>query len=229
MDNDLVLKHENLVENPTPRVPICLCLDVSGFSEENYIQELNSGLRLFYNTIKKDELASNSIEICIVTFGGTEAGYETDFANLHLKPDPPLLSEYGMDSIGEAVNRSLDLLEKRKDEYKKSGVDFYQPWLVLMARRQSNDNDEEYCRAISRTMKLVNTKKLTVFPIAIGQEIDTKVLVQFSPKRSPLHLQGFKFKEFFQWLCQSVFKIYHPSTGESIRLDVEGIQGWGEL
>lgn len=116
MDNDLLLKHENLIENPSPRVPICLCLDVSGFSEENYIQELNSGLRLFYNTIKKDELASNSIEICIVTFGGTEASCETDFSNLRLRPDPPLLSEYGMDSIGKAVNRSLDLLENRKDE-----------------------------------------------------------------------------------------------------------------
>lgn len=229
MDNDLILKHENLVENPTPRVPICLCLDVSGFSEKNYIQEFNSGLRLFYNTIKKDELASNSIEICIVTFGGTEATDETDFANLQLQPDPPLLSEYGMDSIGEAVNRSLDLLEKRKDEYKKSGVDFYQPWLVLMARQQSNDNGEEYCRAVSRTKELVNTKKLTVFPIAIGQEIDTTVLAQFSPKRSPLHLQGLKFKDFFQWLSQSVFKIYQPNIGEIIKLDVEGIQGWGEL
>lgn len=198
MDNDLILKHENLVENPTPRVPICFCLDVSVFSEENYIQELNSGLRLFYNTIKKDELASNSIEICIVTFGGTEVVCETDFASLALRPEPPVLFEYGMASIGEAVNRSLDLLEKRKDEYKKSGVDFYQPWLVLVTKQQSNYNGEEYCRAVCRTVKLVNTKKLTVFPIAIGPEIDTKVLAQFSPKRFPLHLQGLKFKDFFQ-------------------------------
>lgn len=197
MDNDLLLKHENLVGNPTPRVPLCLCLDVSGFSEENYIQELNSGLRLFYNTIKKDELASNSIEICIVTFGGSEAECETDFDSLQLRPVPPLLSEYGMASIGEAVNRSLDLLEKRKAEYKKSGVDFYQPWLVLMARRQSNDNGEEYFRAVSRAVELVNTKKLTVFPIAIGQETDMTVLAQFSPKRSPLHLQGLNLKAFF--------------------------------
>lgn len=60
MDNDLHLKHENLVGNHIPRVPICLCLDVSGFMEEDYIEELNSGLRFFYKTLSTDEIASNS-------------------------------------------------------------------------------------------------------------------------------------------------------------------------
>lgn len=134
-----------------------------------------------------------------------------------------------MASIGEAVNRSLDLLEKRKDEYKKSGVDFYQPWLVLVTEQQSNYHGEEYCRAVCRTAELVNANKLTVFPIIIGRKLNLNALSQFSPKRSPLHLQGLKFKAFFQWLSQSVFKIYQPNSGKSIKLDVEGIQGWGEL
>ena len=30
MDNNLLVRIEDLVNNPTPRVPICLCLDTSG-------------------------------------------------------------------------------------------------------------------------------------------------------------------------------------------------------
>ena len=30
MDNNMLLRVEDLVNNPTPRVPICLCLDTSG-------------------------------------------------------------------------------------------------------------------------------------------------------------------------------------------------------
>ena len=30
MDNNMLLRVQDLVENPTPRVPICLCLDTSG-------------------------------------------------------------------------------------------------------------------------------------------------------------------------------------------------------
>ena len=30
MDNNMLLRVQDLVENPTARVPICLCLDTSG-------------------------------------------------------------------------------------------------------------------------------------------------------------------------------------------------------
>lgn len=32
--------------------------------------------------------------------------------------------------MGEGVNLALGLLEKRKQEYKDKGVDYYRPWLI---------------------------------------------------------------------------------------------------
>ena len=55
------------------------------------------------------------------------------------------------------------------------------------------------------------------------------VLARFSPKRPPLRLQGLKFKEFFAWLSQSVSRTSQSTPGESVKLDVDGIKGWGEL
>lgn len=229
MDNNLLVRLEDLVNNPTARVPVCLCLDTSGSMDGQPINELNEGVRLFYEAIKEDETALYSAEISIVTFGGNNAECIADFASLELQPNVPKLLASGMTPMGEAVNMALDLLERRKDEYKDRGVDYYQPWLVLMTDGEPNGDKSELSRAINRTVELVNQKKLTVFPIGIGAYADMNVLGQFSPKRPPLKLQGLKFREFFAWLSKSVSKTSQSTPGESVKLDVEGIKGWGEL
>ncbi len=228
MDNNLLVRLEDLVNNPTARVPVCLCLDTSGSMGGIPIDELNEGVRLFYEAIREDETALYSAEVSIVTFGGY-AQCIVDFASLEVQPDAPTLTANGMTPMGEAVNMGLDLLEQRKDEYKDRGVDYYQPWLVLMTDGAPNGDSAELSRAINRTVDLVNQKKLTVFPIGIGSDADMDVLAQFSPKRPPLKLQGLKFREFFAWLSKSVSKTSQSTPGESVKLDVDGIKGWGEL
>lgn len=228
MKDNLLLRLEDLVNNPTARVPVCLCLDTSGSMEGQPIEELNEGVHLFYEAIKEDETALYSAEISIVTFGGN-AECIKDFSSLEIQPEAPKLSAYGMTPMGEAVNMALDLLEKRKEEYKDKGVDYYQPWLVLMTDGEPNGDAEELSKAINRTANLVKQKKLTVFPIGIGKDADMEVLAKFSPERSPLKLQGLKFKEFFAWLSKSVSKTSQSTPGETIKLDIEGIKGWGDL
>ena len=228
MDNNLLVRLEDLVNNPTARVPVCLCLDTSGSMFGMPIDELNEGVRLFYEAIREDETALYSAEVSVVTFGGN-AQCIADFASLEVQPNAPTLTADGMTPMGEAVNMGLDLLEQRKDEYKDRGVDYYQPWLVLMTDGAPNGDSAELSRAINRTVDLVNQKKLTVFPIGIGSDADMNVLAQFSPKRPPLKLQGLKFREFFAWLSKSVSKTSQSTPGESVKLDVEGIKGWGEL
>lgn len=224
-----ILRREDLVNNPTARVPVCLCLDTSGSMDGLPIEELNHGVRLFYDAIKDDEVASYSAEIAIVTFGANGVECHTDFASLHLQPDPPKLTANGLTPMGEAVNLALDMLEKRKDEYKDAGVDYFQPWLVLMTDGGPNGSPAELTRAVDRTAELINERKLTVFPIGIGSGADMRVLAQFSPKRDPLRLQGLKFKEFFRWLSKSVSSTSQSIPGETVKLDVAGISGWGEL
>ena len=70
MDNNLLVRLEDLVNNPTARVPVCLCLDTSGSMGGMPIDELNEGVRLFYEAIREDETALYSAEVSIVTFGG---------------------------------------------------------------------------------------------------------------------------------------------------------------
>lgn len=254
MDRNLLLRLEDLVNNPTARVPVCLCLDTSGsmgavegeciptgetvFEDgqlwnivtggTSRIDELNAGIQLFYDAIGEDEIAMYAAEICIVTFDD-EARCVADFANIERQTDIPELTAQGMTAMGEGVNLALDLLEQRKAEYQDKGVDYYQPWLVLMTDGQPNSNPEELERAIDRTVSLVNQKKLTVFPIGIGADADMETLQRFSPARTPLRLKELRFKELFTWLSQSIATTSRSNPGEKIPLNLEGIKGWAEL
>lgn len=254
--NENLLRLEDLVNNPTPRVPVCLCLDTSGsmgrviggevietgkseFSDGKMwniveggvsaIDELKEGVNLFYDAIRKDEVAMFSAEICIITFGGNSPRLVEDFSNIERQPNLPQLIADGDTPMGEAVNLALDRLEIRKQEYKDKGVDYFQPWLVLMTDGAPNGSPQELERSVVRTQELVNSKKLTVFPIGIGDEADMEALGKFSPKRVPLKLKGVNFKEFFQWLSQSVSRTSQSMPGENTILDLEGIKGWAEL
>ncbi|MCH3960187.1 MAG: VWA domain-containing protein [Selenomonas sp.] len=250
----MLVRIEDLVNNPTPRVPICLCLDTSGSMgavEGDYqstgkvvyedghnwtlvtggtsrIDEMMNGIKQFYEAIREDEIAVYSAEICVVTFD-SKATCVLDFANLERQEELPVLKAEGATAMGEGVNLALDRLEERKKEYKDKGVDYYQPWLVLMTDGEPNGNPAELQRAIERTITLESEKKLTIFPIGIGNESDQSTLGRFSQKRSALKLQGLKFSEFFAWLSASVVKTSQSMPGENIKLDLEGIKGWADL
>lgn len=229
MSNDL-LRLEDLVNNPTARVPVCLCLDTSGSMQGDPIRELNGGVRLFYDAIRDDETALYAAEICIVTFGNNGVECMADFAGLERQPTAPEMQASGLTPIGEAVNLGLDLLEKRKNEYKGKGIDYYQPWLVLMTDgRPEGSEPEELQRAMQRAADMANRRKLSIFPIGIGMNADMNVLAQFSPKRAPLKLQGLNFRAFFEWLSQSVVRTSQSTPGEKIQLDMDGIKSWVEL
>lgn len=224
MDDKYILRQEDLVENPTARVPICLVLDVSGSMKGAPIQELNEGVRLFFDAIRADEVAQHAAEVCIVTFGAT-VEKALDFMSVEHQMIPTLRAD-GSTPMGEGVSMGLDMLEARKEDYKRAGVDYFQPWMVVMTDGEPTD---DISVAANRINTLVLSKKLTVFPIGIGEAANIPKLSTLSPNRPPLRLQGLNFREFFTWLSRSVSRVSQSMPGESVELDVAGIQAWGKV
>ncbi len=70
--NDQMLEFgtNDFADNPEPRVPCILLLDTSGSMGGEPIRELNEGLQLYEQELKKDDLAVKRVEVCIITFGG---------------------------------------------------------------------------------------------------------------------------------------------------------------
>ncbi len=228
MSNDSMEIHkEDLLSNPTNRVPIGLCLDVSPSMTGKPVRELNQGVRLFFEALQQDRVARLSAEVALVTFA-TSSQVILDFQSLDRVESPPAV-EIGGEStnLGAGVSLALDILEDRKNVYRKAGIDYFQPWLVLMTDGQPTT--DEHLRAALRTCELEGAGKLVVFPIGIGAGADMEVLAMFSQRRKPLKLKGLSFPQFFEWLSKSVVRVSQSRPGEKVQLDTEGIKGWAEI
>jgi uncharacterized protein YegL len=220
------LRKEDLLLNPTSRVPVALCLDISGSMTGEPIDELNEGIRLFFDALCSDVIAKTSAEVAIVTFSN-QPEIKLDFQNLDRIEAPPTLTAGGYTDLGGGVSMALDKLETRKNEYKQAGIDYFQPWLVLMTDGQPTT--ENHLLASTRTLELEAQGKLVVFPIGVGSAADMKVLSMFSKRRQPLRLRGLNFPEFFEWLSKSVVRVSHSRPGEKVETDIGGIKGWAEI
>ena len=221
---NMVLDHNDMVENPTPRVPISLVLDVSGSMEGAPLEELNEGVASFFRSLQEDEVARYAAEVSVITFGD-QVTQVVPFGPLDTVT-PPILTARGKTRLGEAVSLALVSLERRKELYQALGVDYYQPWMVLMTDGKPTDDVE---RAAQGTCALVEKGKLTLFPVAVGEKASLDTLALFSPAWTPLRLQDLRFREFFRWLSASVARVSQSIPGEKVELDLAGIRGWASL
>lgn len=215
---------DDLIENPTPRLPVALILDTSSSMFGAPIAELNDGVNLFIEAVRNDDTAKYSAEIAIITFGDLVRVVQ-DFTTVD-QIEPKNLFADGLTPMGQAVEKGVELLENRKKLYREVGVDYYQPWMVLMTDGQPTDYIEG---AVQKVQTLLANKKLVIFPIAIGPHADLMTLARFTTKnRPPLRLKGLKFREFFEWLSQSVSRVSRSMPGEKVKLPTN-IGDWAEI
>ena len=58
--NNSYIGDDDLITNTSSRLPVCLCLDISGSMKKNdAISALNEGVEAFYQAIREDEQARN--------------------------------------------------------------------------------------------------------------------------------------------------------------------------
>lgn len=215
MIDEFRLRADELTENPTARVPVCLALDVSGsMAVDRKMDKLNNGIREFFHAVRSDEMARFAAEIAIVTFS-SGAEKIMDFASID-RQTAPMLHAGGYTAMGEGVNKALDLLDNAKRIYSQMGVDYYQPWLVLMTDGEpAGEAPHVTNAAIARCQELIRARKLTVFPIAIGADANIRILSMFSPNLEPLRVEATDFRRLFSWLAKSINMVSLSNPGDS--------------
>ncbi|MDQ6659911.1 MAG: VWA domain-containing protein, partial [Chloroflexota bacterium] len=125
------LNEVEFIMNPDPRCPCVLLLDTSGSMAGSRIDALNIGLDTFQKELCQDPLAQRRVEVAIVTFG--HGGVQTiqDFITAD-QFQAPMLAASGRTPMGEAIHRSIDMMQDRKEQYKKSGIAYYRPWIFMI-------------------------------------------------------------------------------------------------
>lgn len=226
MTNSRIIANVNEIEIPDTRVPVVIVSDASGSMMGEPMDEVNKGIKLFYDAIRNDRKTRNAAEICLISFN-SEVEVVEKFANIRNQKMEHVLKAGGRTYLGEAVNTAVDLLLERKAWYKSRGIPYHQPWIVIYTDGVPNGSPEELERAIKRVKELETKGKLVVFCVGIGRLADMSTLQRFSDKRPPLKLQGLKFCEFFEWLSESIETTSHSMPGDKIPLG--SVRGWASI
>lgn len=227
-------KLEEHVEIANPQHPHCatvLLLDTSGSMSGNKIKQLNDGLKFFKDDVYGDELSRKRVDLAVVTFD-EEVKIVHDFSSIE-EFEPSTLGTGGSTSMGSAILRAIDLIEKRKTEYKAKGIDYYRPWIFMITDGGPTDmqpSDSMWNEVIKKIQDGENNNKFLFFVVGV-EPADMALLRQIAPpKREPVQLKPGKFKEMFVWLSKSQARVSASKVGEQVALDnPTGPKGWGEI
>jgi len=213
----------SFVDNPEPRCPCVLVLDVSGSMSGRPISELNTGLKQLQKELAGDPLAAKRVEIAVVTFGPVKVLH--DFVSAE-SFQASRLAIQGDTPMGTAILEALELVRLRKQQYQANGVAYYRPWVFLITDGAPTDD----WRAAAKAVKDGEANKaLAFFPVGV-EGADMEVLRQLSA-RPPLKLKGLMFRELFQWLSNSLSGVSRSQVGERLQLAAPdtGASGWASI
>jgi uncharacterized protein YegL len=206
-------------DNPEPRCPCLLLLDTSGSMSGRPIQELNDGVQAFYKELQEDALAMNRVEVGLISFGPVRIISEFNNASFLVNP---MLEAESDTPLGEAIVQGIEMIRKRKEEYKANGISYYRPWIFLITDGSPTDDWQNAAAAVREGE---SRKSFAFFAVGVdGADMDT--LGQISV-RKPLKLQGLRFRELFQWLSASMKSASRSNPGDKLLLPPP--TGWSEV
>lgn len=196
-----------LAPNPEPRCPCVLLLDVSRSMAGSRISLLNEGLQAYRNELNADSLASQRVEVAIVTFGG-QVETLCPFVTASLF-QPPTLTVHGDTPMGLAITTAIEMVGQRKQFYKEQGLHYFRPWIFLITDGGPTDR---WKPAAEQVKQGEQSKAFAFFAVGVeGANFD--VLKQISV-RQPLRLQELRFRDLFVWLSQSQRQVSLSNPGE---------------
>ena len=214
-------------QNAQPRCPVVILLDNSGSMKGQPIAELNGGLKIFETTLKADKLASLRVEIALVTFGGypqpidvrvdksTSFDPQVPFVTAD-NFEAPTITISGDTPMCAAIREGVTMLSQRKEVYKRNGIDYYRPWLMLITDGQPTDR-KELTATVSLVQQEEAQKHLVFYPIGV-QNANMHLLESLGSQHKPMKLAGLEFGKLFQWLSNSLSKLSASNPGEQISL-----------
>ena len=225
---------EDIVDIAYPQQPHCptiLILDTSGSMMVNdKIRRLNEGIRLFKDEIGKDELARKRLDLAVISFG-QRVNVIRDFTSID-EFEPEELVADGLTPMGEAIKTAAKMLDRRKEEYKKEGIDYYRPWIFLITDGEPtdmNEGDELWNEVTSIVHDGEREGKFLFFAVGV-ENADLETLGKIAPPtRVPVKLKDNNFRDMFLWLSKSQSKVSASGVGDQIVLDDPFVFGWAEI
>lgn len=167
-------------------------VDTSG-SMINSIDSLNEGLRVFQETLNKDDLCRNRLDVAVIEFNDQHKLVQNWVPLSEFKP--PLLRAGGLTYMAGALDLAMQMVRDQAHEYAKHGIRPLTPYIFLLSDGKPDDNIDAIAREI-RTKEA--DKKFKVWTLGAGA-YHKDTLRKISGDSNMLALVGVDFTEFFDW------------------------------
>lgn len=212
----------SLLANRHRRTPCVLLLDTSSSMQGEKIRRLNDGLRAFREDILRNPMASQSVELCVITFGPVRVRSDFDqlreIGHLHLEAE-------GATPMQRALELAMVRVTERKRAYAAHGISHYRPWIFLLTDGEPTDDNGYFSdsyRSLLPPLELAaKERKFTLFTVGIdvtseGSQVLDELSRPFGGRC--LDLDNLKFEEMFLWLSGSLSRVSQSAPGEQVQL-----------
>lgn len=218
--NRIINSGEEFEQNQEERCPILLCLDRSKSMDGRPMEELRRAVDRFGEDLRENPAVAAKVDVGVVLFN--EAVMWFDFTNSTSFEFPETRAEGGT-KISFAIDVSLDMCERRKDQYYENGISYHRPWVVLITDGYpEHDLPDDIERVHERLKDAEEKRRAAIFTIVCADdsgEITRWLSEKVTPPNRPAKRTSVEnFSELFQWLSNSQIALSKSSPGEPLPL-----------
>jgi uncharacterized protein YegL len=200
----------NFIKKEGRALPVFILLDVSGSMKGEKIETVNVALKEMINSFKKIENPKGIIELCLITFGGSQVNVIKELSQLK-DSDVYTLTANGNTPMGMAFEKVAEMIEDKNVVSSRA----YTPTIVLISDGNPTDYNPagksiEEIMAWESLMKIhsgIRCSKATKLAMGIGGDVDTNILKAFI-NNNEIPVISAKdnntISKFFEWVTMSV-------------------------
>lgn len=171
--------------NTEARSLCVLLFDVSG-SMAKSIDAMNDALGAFIENLCLgtggfSAFSKESVELGIITFDNRVNIVRQPHLVSSISDAPILYVNNGNTNTTAALDTAVDMVEKRKAQFKKVGLPYYRPWIVLITDGNPNPyNERDVIHVTSKLHYGIKNKIFLFNAVGIGEKVDEGFLKYIS-------------------------------------------------
>ena len=204
----------NFTTQKPRQLPVIVAVDRSGsMYSDGKIDALNTALRNFLDSVKKETGGRAEINLAIFSFGGTSATLDLPLSPISMIGEVPVYDADGLTPMGEAFGMIKALIEDRDAITSRA----YKPTIVLITDGYPNDDWESKMDALINDGR---SSKAFRMAMAIGDDADTDMLRSFvsTPEYLVTGESARDIKKFFRYVTMSVTSRMKSQTPDQIQV-----------
>lgn len=198
---EYLAQKRELFSNPATMLLLTVCVDCSfSMRQKQRLDRVLEGLEIMRQEIRKNKSVAQSVEICIISYGGDRAVVETDFVSVS-RLTIPRLKASGSTPLGQAAMAAQACIQARMNSYSSIGNSCFKPRLIFIGDGDATDEER-----IPDAARRLGELDCSVLCITVGEEdsLECSSLLELSPQKKVYYLQDINFKKFFMELSASV-------------------------